>query len=475
MSNSNVIKIHYGNGEIIHGPMGVDLSCFPDTSVEHPNPELASLRDLKEWFVSFFQMDPSVYSVTIQCLYVKSVNPVIFELRDADRTYKWKKWVQWCRRYNVPLTILVQACAKEDVGEASSSQAPESESVCGANVSLEHLAIGDEGGHGMGVDEVDGLADGGEDAPEIVEELESVDRNAMQEEENLNVEDEHDDEEDDDDEDNAGGNRPIPEEWDRPDASSMEAMDMHDSCYQYGCSMIQVNQLFPYKQELKDTVSRWAVTSLREVWVQNSSPSKYSVKCRAPECNFYVHAYKPKNELYWIASIVRDHSCTLQNLGSKHRNLTASLIANELYSEIIEKRDMECSYIQCAVRRQFKYDITYQKAWRAKQTAHEKRWGSYEASYSNLRRVLDILKERNPGTYTSFQESVYNDQPRVFRRAFLSLGPCIESFKYCRPMLCVDGTFLTGKYKGQILTANVLCRSRRVDTLMTALVVVVSH
>ncbi|CAN6344432.1 unnamed protein product [Urochloa humidicola] len=242
MSNSNVIKIHYGNGEIIHGPMGVDLSCFPDTSVEHPNPELASLRDLKEWFVSFFQMDPSVYSVTIQCLYVKSVNPVIFELRDADRTYKWKKWVQWCRRYNVPLTILVQACAKEDVGEASSSQAPESESVCGANVSLEHLVIGDEGGHGMGVDEVDGLADGGEDAPEIVEELESVDRNAMQEEENLNVEDEHDDEEDDDDdEDNAGGNRPIPEEWDRPDASSMEAMDMHDSCYQYGCSMIQVN------------------------------------------------------------------------------------------------------------------------------------------------------------------------------------------------------------------------------------------
>ena len=41
----------------------------------------------------------------------------------------------------------------------------------------------------------------------------------------------------------------------------------------------------------------------------------------------------------------------------------------------------------------------------------------------------------------------------MFRRAFLSLGPCIESFKHCRPLLCVDGTFLTGNYKGQILTA----------------------
>jgi len=67
--------------------------------------------------------------------------------------------------------------------------------------------------------------------------------------------------------------------------------------------------------------------------------------------------------------------------------------------------------------------------------------------------VLEILKERNPGTYTTFKESVYNGQPNVFRRAFLSLVPCIESFKHCRPVLCVDGTFLTGKYKGQILTA----------------------
>ena len=28
----------------------------------------------------------------------------------------------------------------------------------------------------------------------------------------------------------------------------------------------------------------------------------------------------------------------------------------------------------------------------------------------------------------------------------------IEAFKHCRPVLCVDGTFLTGMYKGQLLT-----------------------
>jgi transposase-like protein len=33
------------------------------------------------------------------------------------------------------------------------------------------------------------------------------------------------------------------------------------------------------------------------------------------------------------------------------------------------------------------------------------------------------------------------------------LGACIEAFKVCQPIICIDGTFLTSKYKGTILTA----------------------
>jgi hypothetical protein len=32
------------------------------------------------------------------------------------------------------------------------------------------------------------------------------------------------------------------------------------------------------------------------------------------------------------------------------------------------------------------------------------------------------------------------------------LGPAIAAFKQCRPVIFIDGTFLTGKYKGTILT-----------------------
>jgi transposase-like protein len=39
------------------------------------------------------------------------------------------------------------------------------------------------------------------------------------------------------------------------------------------------------------------------------------------------------------------------------------------------------------------------------------------------------------------------------QQAFLALGPAIAAFKHCQPVIYIDGTFLTGKYKGIILTA----------------------
>ena len=100
-----------------------------------------------------------------------------------------------------------------------------------------------------------------------------------------------------------------------------------------------------------------------------------------------------------------------------------------MFNEIIEKRDFECSYIIGAMERQFKYKINYLKAWRVKQLAMEMRFGTFEASYCKLPRVLQVIKEKNPGTYTAFKESEPDaNDVMMFHRAFFNLGMCIESF-----------------------------------------------
>ena len=112
--------------------------------------------------MAMFQLDANLCSVTVHCLYITGINPVVYELRVADRTYKWRKWVEWCRRCNVPLTILVQPCLKEVLCEASSSQPVENESACYGDVSVDQLQITEEHGTEREQIDVDGLPDGGE-------------------------------------------------------------------------------------------------------------------------------------------------------------------------------------------------------------------------------------------------------------------------------------------------------------------------
>ena len=82
------------------------------------------------------------------------------------------------------------------------------------------------------------------------------------------------------------------------------------------------------------------------------------------------------------------------------------------------------------------------------------RFGTYEASYDNLPHMLSAIVQRNPGsaTNTYVVPSLYGG-PGFLLRAFLCLGACVRAFMYCLLVLCIDGTFLTRRYKITILTA----------------------
>ncbi|XP_025662178.1 uncharacterized protein [Arachis hypogaea] len=40
-----------------------------------------------------------------------------------------------------------------------------------------------------------------------------------------------------------------------------------------------------------------------------------------------------------------------------------------------------------------------------------------------------------------------------FHRLFWKFPPCVEAFKYCKPLISIDGTHLYGKYGGTLLMA----------------------
>ena len=51
------------------------------------------------------------------------------------------------------------------------------------------------------------------------------------------------------------------------------------------------------------------------------------------------------------------------------------------------------------IEQTYQYSISYLKAWWAKQKVFEMRFGTYEASYDNLPRMLSHVAARNPGSF----------------------------------------------------------------------------
>jgi len=206
--------------------------------------------------------------------------------------------------------------------------------------------------------------------------------------------------------------------------------------------------------DVKDAVKRWAVSLSKEFRVARSNSSVYDVVCVKEGCPWRVHAYKGTFKSYWKVSFVQEHTCVLEGVQNVHRNITTDFIANEIYGMVMDKMHLEPKMIIRHIQRKFHFNISYAKAWRANHRVFERRFGTYEASYDNLPHLLETIVQRNAGSAYSFQQIPnHTGGPIILQRAFFCLGPCVRAFQFCLPLLCIDDTFLTGKYRGTILTA----------------------
>ncbi|XP_060972355.1 uncharacterized protein LOC115699820 [Cannabis sativa] len=109
--------------------------------------------------------------------------------------------------------------------------------------------------------------------------------------------------------------------------------------------------------------------------------------------------------------------------------------------------------------------MSYEKAWRCREKALHLARGTPEDSYSKLPSYLDMIQLKNPSTITDF---VVEDGR--FKYCFFSLGPCIRGFRFCRPVVCVNGSFLKTRYGGQMLCAVALDAGSHIFSIAFAIV-----
>ena len=98
-----------------------------------------------------------------------------------------------------------------------------------------------------------------------------------------------------------------------------------------------------------------------------------------------------------ISKVVESHTCLTNRGNENHHQLTALYLARRILGLVDDNNDISVSSLQQSISRFVKYDVTYGKAWRAKQIALAIRWGTWEEAYNRVPRIFCAMHYYNPG------------------------------------------------------------------------------
>ncbi|XP_019239905.1 PREDICTED: uncharacterized protein LOC109219888 [Nicotiana attenuata] len=107
-----------------------------------------------------------------------------------------------------------------------------------------------------------------------------------------------------------------------------------------------------------------------------------------------------------------------------------------------------------SVKVAFNINVSHSKCKRAKRMILEKIEGSFADEYNKLEAYANELRSSNPGTdvVINISKDALSEGKRIFLRMYICFHALKMGFKSgLRPFIGLDGTFLKGKYKGQLL------------------------
>ncbi|KAK9292930.1 hypothetical protein L1049_020912 [Liquidambar formosana] len=169
-------------------------------------------------------------------------------------------------------------------------------------------------------------------------------------------------------------------------------------------------------------------------------------------CMWRVHAALLKiNNFFYIKALNNVHSCGVAVTTTNNSRVSSKLVASLIREKIRNKplhRPVDVIY---DMKKNYGIDITYHHAWWGVKRAKKILFGDQSLSYDLLRWYKDEVTKTNPGSVIKIKN---DSNLGRFKRVFVSYYAYKYGFNYCRPLLFLDGTFLEGRYKGNLFAAT---------------------
>ncbi|XP_050936236.1 uncharacterized protein LOC127144368 [Cucumis melo] len=230
---------------------------------------------------------------------------------------------------------------------------------------------------------------------------------------------------------------------------------------------LKEKDMFASKELLSKSFYYIAIKNNFEFKTVRSNSKSIEFKCSQDNCPWYVRASRYKGgELWRLRKYIANHNCSINVIQTTHKQASASLISDCIGKDFSSFDRSTPNDIMIHMRTKLGVNVSYYKAWRAKELVMNSLNGEAKESYALIPNFFMKLKEINPGSFTAYE----TDTEGHFKYCFMAIGACIEGWKYCRPNISVDGTFLKSKYGGTLLTASTIDGNNQIFPLAFSIV-----
>nr|XP_016500533.1 PREDICTED: uncharacterized protein LOC107818967 [Nicotiana tabacum] len=232
---------------------------------------------------------------------------------------------------------------------------------------------------------------------------------------------------------------------------------------------VEDDQVYKDKETVMNVMKNLDVRERFQFKMKRSSATKYHLICVDDNCawSFKSSSVVFNANIFKVRSYNNNHTCGYGERYLTQRQATLGVIASIVKNKYVNpKKVYTANDIIEDIQKQHGIEVSYMKAWRAKEIATTMIRGSPIDSYKELSKYFYMLEHTNTGTVTKLHKS----EDGYFLYAYVSLYAPIKGLEHCRPIMVVDGSFLKAAYMGTILIACTRDGAGKIPPLAYAIV-----
>ncbi|KAH0764555.1 hypothetical protein KY285_000426 [Solanum tuberosum] len=238
------------------------------------------------------------------------------------------------------------------------------------------------------------------------------------------------------------------------DSYYIPEMEVENYISDTNISNVEVKQLYKDKATLMAVMEKYKIKHSFNFRVKRSDSKSYVLVCHSDACCWELKASVRKNtDIFKVRYFNSEHTCPLRDRVLSNVQATVGFLSGVTAPKLVNhKRKHTPNDIIEDVRALYGVEISYQQAWRAKERALEMIRGKPADGYKQMPKYIYMLNIVYPNSYIRMHKSEKNE----FMYLFISLRPMMRGFEFCRPVVVVDASHLSGSYRGTFVSASTL-------------------